>query len=811
MIRKAVTEALQNKNSVMLITTIFFIIGVLSFFYNNALLWSALVTLIGLILLIKNYVSIKYIIFWILMFYLGFFISSAKMHSSDILVTLAPSDAKITGRIITIPNSSTRLDKTKFFLDVQKFNNKSVKAKTLVTVTDKNEDFKDLIIGDTYEFKGKLILPFSSGNPSQFDYSRYLRNFNVFTVYYTDKANIKKVDTVLTPKWKFLQNLNKLRNKILATHAEYIKSPNLEILGGIVFGDDAVAPPYHIRKFFLNSGLLHTLAASGMNVAFIYGFWFFFMRKLRVPFKLSVISGMIVIILYTFMTGLGPSLIRATLMLLIILIGKLIDRDTHSVSLLALVALLMLIYNPAYINDIGFQLSFTVTFGLLTTGAVIFEKLKKTKIPEWLSATILVPAIAQIWVAPLQMFYFGTFTNYSILSNILCMPFLSIVSFSGFISSIIAIFTPFTKFICMPLDYLLNYMLSIIVWLSKTFASLDKAMLRTTHPNALQIFIFYAIIIIITIAIKYFSDKKLLKRLSYIICALALILVASTINIPNHKLEIIAFNVQNADCFLIKTPENKFFIIDTGRPGFNGSNSQAENTIIKYMLDKGFKNIQGMIVTHFDNDHSGGAYDIMQELNVKNVYLNSFSDKSKSAGYIYNGLKEFNINAEIPKNNTTIYTEKDLSIKTYYANLAPKKFKYESQHENENSIITLLQYKDFDMLFMGDAGIKAFNTVEKDIPQNIEVLKVGHHGGPHVVDKNMLEKMKTEVSIVSTGKNNFGHPNRGTIDALRETEIYRTDTHNSIKISTNGNKYDVLSFDKNKNRYIKSQQYETIH
>ena len=182
----------------------------------------------------------------------------------------------------------------------------------------------------------------------------------------------KSVDVSVLPdkpgfRWKFLQSLNNTRNRILDVHAKYLKSPNLEVLGGIVFGDDAVSPPEYIKNSFINSGLLHILAASGMNVAFIYTFWFFILRFLGVPFKPRVLSGMLVVILYTLMTGLGASVIRAALMLLFVLAGKLIDRDAHSVSLLSLVAVIMLIYNPAYINDVSFQLSFLVTFGLLTS------------------------------------------------------------------------------------------------------------------------------------------------------------------------------------------------------------------------------------------------------------------------------------------------------------------------------------------------------------------------------------------------------------------------------------------------------------
>jgi competence protein ComEC len=106
------------------------------------------------------------------------------------------------------------------------------------------------------------------------------------------------------------------------------------------------------------------------------------------------------------MTGLGPSVVRAALMLIFVLIGKLIDRDANNISLLSLVAVLLLIYNPAYINDVSFQLSFLVTFGLITTGSILSAKLDK--IPNWIKIPIIIPLVAQIWVIPIQMFYFNT-------------------------------------------------------------------------------------------------------------------------------------------------------------------------------------------------------------------------------------------------------------------------------------------------------------------------------------------------------------------------------------------------------------------
>lgn len=791
MVKNAINTALQNKNALMFITALIFMAGILAYFNDNAILCAGILTLSAVVIILKNYLPLKYILFWIFIFYFGFFNAYFRIHTTDGLVPYAWQEAVIEGQIISIPNSNSP-DKTKFFLKADKINGKEVTGKTLVTFT--GNDFSNLQIGDNYEFSGKLRTPFKAGNPSQFDYGKYLRNFDTFTVFYTDNA--KLLNGRLTLKWKFYQNLNKLRNKIINVHAKYLKSPNLEILGGIVFGDDAVAPPDYIKASFVNSGLLHILAASGMNVAFIYGFWVFFMRRIRAPFKLTVLTGMGVVIIYTFMTGLGASVIRAALMLLFILAGKLIDRDAHTVSLLAFVAMLMLIYNPAFINDVGFQLSFIVTFGLLTTANVIFEKYKESKIPDWLIAAILIPVIAQIWVAPIQMFYFNTFSTYSVLANVLSMPFLSVISFGGFVSSIIAILTPFTDKICMFSDIILNFILNILVFISDFFAGLPHSLLTTTHPNIFQLFIYYGIVLFVTMSIKTGFNKRLVST-----CILLFtILLLSLINIPSNDLQIIAFDVQNADCFLIKTPRNKYFIIDTGRAGYKGSKAQANSIIIKYLKDRGIKNIEGMIITHFDNDHSGGAVDIMKNLNVKQVYINSFEDKSMTSTNIYKTLKELKIPSQIPNNNKSIYSENSLNMQTYLA---------EAEEDNEKSIITLLSYKDFDMLFTGDAGTDAFNQLKKDIPHNIEVLKVGHHGGPYVISSEMLNHLNTKVSVISTGPNAFGHPNKGTLDILRKTDIYRTDRHNSIKIISDGQRYTMYTFNKDKKKYQKSKDLKT--
>lgn len=295
----------------------------------------------------------------------------------------------------------------------------------------------------------------------------------------------------------------------------------------------------------------------------------------------------------------------------------------------------------------------------------------------------------------------------------------------------------------------------------------------------------------VTFLVKYEKYKE-----SILVTIIGVVIIlGTTIRPVSHKLEIIAFDVQNADSFLIKTPQNKYFFIDTGKAPYKSGNSQAKIIMLKYLKDRGIKDLEGVIVTHFDNDHSGGTVDFIENTNIKTLYLNSTEKETQTAKDIFNAVKKLKQNVRIVKNEDIIYFEPNLTLKTYKAKIGGK------NRSNECSTVTLLSYGKFDMLFMGDAGVTSFSQLQKDIPHNVEVLKVGHHGGPRVVDSQMLEHLGNRVSLISTGINYFGHPNKGTLDILRNTDILRTDLLNSIKIMTDGNEYKIYSYDTHDKRY----------
>lgn len=792
MIKDLCTVVCRNKNLLMLVTAGIYILALYSALSGHTLLFSVLITFAFAAFLIKDYFKPKYILIWILIFYFGIYNTTSRLKDTDELLNLAPVNSVISGQILSIPQDKGK-DKISFFFKVNKIeydgNVREFDNEKVLVTLNTNEKLK---IYDYYKIKGRLSVPFKAGNPSQFDYGNYLRNFNVYAVFYGAKgAEPVFLNSDLSAREKVLQWINDYREKIISIHSNYLTSPNLEILGGIVFGDDAVSPPENIKQSFINSGLLHILAASGMNVAFIFSFFFFFLSALKVNYKVNISAGIVMVIVYSLMTGLGASVVRATFMLVFVLIGKLIDRDAHSISLLAFVAFLMLLYNPMYINDVGFQLSFIVTFGLLIMTPFLMRG--KNKFVNWVIGTVSIPIIAQLWVMPIQIFYFNNISLYSVFANIMSVPILSVISFGGFVSSLIATITP--PFICRCFDFVLNPMLTLLVNISDFWGKLPNAAIQTTHPSVFQIILYYAVLLLITALMDKNIRENYLKPIKLALPVLMLVLCLSQISFPNHNLEITAFDVGNADAFLIKTPDNKYLMIDTAKSGYNGGKSQAKMLILKYLMDRGIKNIDTIIVTHFDNDHCGGAVDLMEGVSVKNLYVNSLNHDSNAAKQIYKRANLRGVKLILAENNQTVIDKDGLVIRNYICNEP-------GVGDNESSVLTLLHYKNFSMLFTGDSGVDTFMKLKNYLPQNITVLKVGHHGSNGVVNKEMLEYLNPKYALISTGINKFGHPTIYTVAMLRDRTILRTDINNSIRFVVNDKGYNTFVFDTKKKKYI---------
>ena len=517
------------------------------------------------------------------------------------------------------------------------------------------------------------------------------------------------------------------------------------------------------------------------------------------------------------MTGTPPSILRASIMLLFVLIGKLIHRETDTLNLVLFVGLLLLLYDPNMLFDVGFELSFLVTFGLVICTDAIINLFKTQELefqnkhqkdhpivkqfikfisPAYLIGILTVPLVAQIWVAPVQMFYFNTFTPYSIIANIIVVPFVAIISFLGFISSIFGLIPFISDFILKITDFIISPFCQGLLNISEYFASFPYAKLTTPSLNLIQIMSYYVFIILFFTGLK---NKFKLKKYKIAAIISFLIFIATLINIPNKNLEIITFDVGNADNFLIKTPENKYIMIDTGRIPYR-SNSTVKGISLEYLKDLGINNLEILILTHFDNDHAGGALNILKEINVKEVYISENKCDTKASCDILDYIKD---NYKTAKNNETIYKTKDLKIKTYRAN-----FTKGTDIKNENSIITEIDYMGHKSLFMGDSGIQAYEKLKNYLPQNIDILKSGHHGAKGTISSKMMKELNPKYVILSVGINTYGHPDKETLDIIEFSNSSLLMTKKSGAIKFVYTKEGLVPYEFKKGKFISSLKKE---
>jgi competence protein ComEC len=226
-----------------------------------------------------------------------------------------------------------------------------------------------------------------------------------------------------------------------------------------VLGNRSVDIPFDIKDSFQRAGLSHALAASGFQVSLILGILLAATRRFSKTVQLG--CGTAGLLVFGGLAGLQPAVSRAILMGFAVLAGIWFERKVRPVGSLLVAATTLLFIVPAWIWDIGFQLSFLATLGLLVTSSAIEKRLDW--LPNVISPAISVPIAAFIWTLPLQLYYFGIVSPYSILINVITTVLISILSIGGMISALLALISPIAgSFSAWALDYPLRFLLAIV-------------------------------------------------------------------------------------------------------------------------------------------------------------------------------------------------------------------------------------------------------------------------------------------------------------------------------------------------------------
>lgn len=436
--------------------------------------------------------------------------------SLDISHQLSSLDASenvmVSGKIISNPRLNQN-QKARFLLQVEQLVNISGESQAVtgkVYVTAPLLSVKGLFPSTEVTVTGKLYQPLPPLNPGGFDFAGYLQREGIFSGLSAESIALRKEGN---PWQRFLFSL---RRRMIQTHVRYLDVPWGNLVSSMVIGSRGVDLDLDLQNSFRLAGLAHTLAASGFHVSLLLGTVLFFCQSLSPRQRLVI--GIVSLLIYVTITGFYPSILRSSLMGVAGLIAIVNDRSVKSCASLLLVAVILLLINPLWIWDIGFQLSFTATLGLIVSLPPIVKRL------DWLPPTIAnliaVPLSATIWTLPLVCYHFNHIPPYGILTNIVATPLVIMITLGGIFSGFIGVFIPLLGSSIALLLYPLVRLLIILVEISN---QLPFSSLAVGKINIVNVLLIYGVILLITI--NKWSQKNWLNLTLFTIILLTIPLI----------------------------------------------------------------------------------------------------------------------------------------------------------------------------------------------------------------------------------------------------------------------------------------------
>ena len=755
------------------IATICYIIGIIMGLYLSSF---GIVFLLCFLLLIIAFKINKKICIYILIIIIGFSYIKFIDYSYEKNYSLVNSKENYIIEGIVVSDKRDKEYKEVYDLDVKKIDGIKIKKSKKYLLNIKKSKDINIKFGDYIKINAKIELPSKARNYMGFDYKRYLKSKKIIATI----LDVENVEILDVNKANTAENIfNSVRNNIKKIMYKLLPKDARELAIGMMIGDKEELDA-NITENFKNSNLTHMLAVSGAHISYVILGLNLMLKKTSNRFrKIFIIC---FLIFFVGVTDFTPSVQRASIMAILLLISTMLYRSQDTYTSIAFSGLVILIINPYSFFDIGFQLSFGGTIGIVLMYNSLIKRFKLNgKLTSYIVSSICVSVCANLIIIPIMTFNFNTVSLTFWISNLLAGPFLGIIIILGFCVYLLSfVIFPVAKIISVPLKYLIYILLIIVKYCSKIpFSSIT---IRT--PYIFEIFIYY---IVLYLVFNYAKIKPYFKKLVVIIL-IAILIANSCIHVQNHGKMIIYFiDVGQGDSTLIRTAKNKTILIDGGGSE-NSSFDVGEKTLLPYLLDRKITVLDYVVISHFDTDHCGGILYLMEHLKVKNIII---SKQGKESGN-YNKFK----NIVLDKGISVIFVKKGDKIKidneTYMDILFPGNNLISDNILNNNSIVTKICYNNFSILFTGDVEEIAeneicsqYNTTNK---LKANILKVAHHGSKTSSTAEFIKMVKPQIALIGVGeKNKFGHPNDGVIQRLKNmnTKIYRTDKMGEIVIQIN--------------------------
>lgn len=447
---------------------------------------------------------------------------------------------------------------------------------------------------------GRLYEPKAAASGA-FDFQAYLAKEGAFAglagryITASPETGLREETGFLPPGWGLWQ----IRRRIVKSQARWLGVPHGPLVSAMVLGRRAVDLPFDIRDDFIQVGLAHVLAASGFHVAIILSLVRVLTSRFSACLKLG--NGTTVLIVYVCLTGGSASVWRAAFMGFGALLAPMMQRKLNPLGCLLLAAFVLLLINPLWISDLGFQLSFLATLGLLVTYPAVMKRLDW--LPKTIASLIAVPIAATIWVLPLLLYVFSQISTYSILVNVITSFLIAGITIGGFISAVFGAVWPLAG---SAIAWLLYYPVELLILIVQFFSRLPCSLISTGTLSLVQMLILYGLMIFLWLVPWWHKGRRWVWAFLF---ALALLVV------PVWHRQTTVFQVTalqtNGQPVMVIQDRGQVTLINSG------DQNTAQYTILPFLRQQAINQIDWGIATSSPGSRSGW-YLVMEQVRVKN-------------------------------------------------------------------------------------------------------------------------------------------------------------------------------------------------
>jgi competence protein ComEC len=693
--------------------------------------------------------------------------SMPSLPSDHISRQPIPPVVSIEGRLIEDP-VRWEADRTRVLLEVDAYHDgpdrRPAEGRVQLTIYGETAPLGE---GQRIQAEVRLHRPIGFRNPGVFDYPAHLRREGILLVGSGrgDRVTPLSADT---PPWPV-----RVKRWAVATIRAQLPGSSGALLAGLLLGDRS-ALPGETDEAFRRAGVYHVLAVSGFNVALIASSVFASLALVGVPRRATAVVAGAVLVGFGLVVGGQPSVVRATVMGLLLLLSVLLERESQVMNALCLGGLLLMAWRPGDLWDPGFQLSFAATAGIIYLAEPFALFLKERRWPHGLATAVAVSLAAQLPVTPIMLSHFNQLSLIGVAANLLVVPLAGPATTLGMLALLVHLASEAAASLLFNTLWVLLVALRLVVWAA---ASVPGAMVRLPAPSAAAIVAWCAALILV---------PQLGARVAPRVAAGALVAAAVALSVwpwvspGDGRLRVTFLDVGQGDATFVELPEGPRILVDGG-PGGAGRFDVGERVVSPFLWNRPVGRLDAVALSHSDSDHAGGLAAVLRHFRVREFWEGGRWGLGSRDTLL--ALSRSSAVRRVLRDGQRLWIGRAL-VTVLNPDRQP------SANPNDDSLVLRLDWRGVSLLLTGDLGFAGEGRMlERGAPVHVLVLKVAHHGSRSSSSAEFLASARPSFAIISVGSRNpFRHPTSEALARLEDAgaRVYRTDRDGAVVLETDG-------------------------